>query len=314
MSLLRVANIVKKHGTETVVNNVSFTLERMQKIAIAGETGSGKTTLLRIVAGLGQADSGEVLFEDRPVKGVNEKLMAGYKGIAYLSQHFELRNNYRVEEELMYANNLLKDSFDALVDVCHIKHLLGRQCQTLSGGERQRVALARLITQTPKLLLLDEPFSNMDLIHKTTLKAVVDFASERMRITCMLISHDPLDLLPWADELLVMQNGKIIQRGEPMDVYRSPVNTYVAGLLGKYNLISLELATMLPGGFGRKAYVRPEEIAIVADDAEGLKAKITKVLFYGGHYELEVFIAGQTLIVRTDKPGFMKGEVVNLSI
>ncbi len=111
-----------------------------------------------------------------------------------------------------------------------------------------------------------------------------------------------------------MQNGKIVQRGEPMDVYRSPVNTYVAGLLGKYNLISLELATLLPGGFGRKPYVRPEEIIIVPDDAEGLKAQIKKVLFYGGHYELEVFIGGQTLIVRTEKPGFMKGDIINLAI
>lgn len=314
MSLLSVANVTKRHGADVVVDNVSFTVDPMYKVAIAGETGSGKTTLLRIIAGLGQADSGEVLFQGQKVKGVNEKLMPGHGGIAYLSQHFELNNNYRVEEVLSYSNNLTKESSDALIDVCHIKHLLKRLTQTLSGGERQRVALARLLTFTPKLLLLDEPFSNMDLIHKTTLKAVVAFASERMGITCMLISHDPADLLPWADELMIMQNGKVIQRGAPMDVYRSPVNTYAAGLLGKYNLINLELATQLPGGYSRKPYVRPEEISIVAADAGGLKSVIQRVLFYGGHYELEVAIAAQTLIVRTDKPGYMRGEVVYISL
>ncbi len=314
MSLLSVSNIYKKHGEEVVVNNVSLTLEKGQKVAIAGETGSGKTTLMRIIAGLGQADSGEVLFEEKKVKGTSEKLMAGHQGIAYLSQHFELNNNYRVEEIINYANNLTKESSDALIDVCHIRHLLKRVTQTLSGGERQRVALARLITQTPRLLLLDEPFSNMDLIHKNTLKAVIEFASGRMGITCMLISHDPYDLLPWADELFVMQNGRIVQRGAPIDVYRSPINTYVAGLLGKYSLITLELATSLPGGYSRKPYIRPEEIFIVENDAESLPARIQKVLFYGSYYDLEVAIANQILTVRTEKPGFMEGEVVYIKL
>ncbi len=100
MSLLTVTGINKKNNGDFLLKDISFIQEPLQKIAIAGETGAGKSTLMRIIAGLGQADSGTVFFEDKKVKGVDEKLMAGHPGIAYLSQHFELNNNYRVEEIL----------------------------------------------------------------------------------------------------------------------------------------------------------------------------------------------------------------------
>lgn len=314
MSLLAVNNIIRKHGEETVVNNISFTLDKGERLAIAGETGSGKTTLLRIIAGLGQADSGEVLFEGSRVKGVNEKLMPGHAGIAYLSQHFELNNNYRVEEIIDYANKLTPNETAQLMNVCRISHLKKRLTQTLSGGEKQRVALARLLTYKPRLLLLDEPYSNMDQIHTHILKNVVDAVGEQLDITCMLISHDPEDILPWADEVMIMQQGRIVQSGSPMAVYRHPRNEYAAGLLGKYNVLTLTLSMTLPDR-QYSAFIRPEDIVIVEPGAENaLQGWIHRVNFYGSHYELEVLAEGQKLYVRTIREDVMEGDIVWLKV
>lgn len=313
MSLLAVNNITKKHGTETVVNNISFTLDEGERIAIAGETGSGKTTLLRIIAGLGQADSGEVLFEGKKVRGVNEKLMPGHAGIAYLSQHFELNNNYRVEEVIEYANKLTPNETAQLVDVCHIGHLQKRLTQTLSGGEKQRVALARLLTYKPRLLLLDEPYSNMDQIHTHVLKNVVDVVGEQLGITCMLISHDPEDILPWADEVFIMRQGRIVQSGSPMAVYRHPQNEYAAGLLGKYNVLTLTLSMTLPDR-QYSAFIRPEDILIVNEPGNAIRGRIHRINYYGSHYELIIIAEGQKLFAITNREDLTEGEEVWLRV
>lgn len=128
-----------------MLQNVGFRQRRFEKLAVAGETGSGKSTLLKIVAGLTQPGEGEVLFEGQKVRGPEEKLLPGHPGIAYLSQHFELRNSYRVEEELEYASKMPAEQSRHVYEVCRVAHLLKRWTNQLSGGERQRIALARLL-------------------------------------------------------------------------------------------------------------------------------------------------------------------------
>src|SRR5687767_2904429 len=171
MSLLQLNGIGKRIGSRYVLKNISFIQHPSEKIAIAGETGSGKTTLLKIIAGFIQADEGEVMFEGEKIKGPQERLIPGHPHIAYLSQHFELRNNYRVEEVLEYANTLPPEESKRLYEICHISHLLQRKTDQVSGGEKQRIALAKLLTTSPRLLLLDEPFSNLDMRHRNVLKS-----------------------------------------------------------------------------------------------------------------------------------------------
>src|SRR5258706_9094063 len=173
MAFLNVSGISKKEGQWFSVKDINFVQEQFQKIAIAGETGSGKTTLLKMIAGLMQPDAGEIVFKGEKVLGPYEKLIPGHRRIAYLSQHFELRNNYRVEEELESKNLLTDKEADEIYSVCRIRHLLKRKTDQLSGGERQRIVLARLLTSSPELLLLDEPFSNLDAIHKNIIKSVI---------------------------------------------------------------------------------------------------------------------------------------------
>ncbi len=310
MDLLTVTNITKKYGADFLLNDISFVQRPLQNIAIAGETGSGKTTLMQIIGGLGQADGGVVLFEGRQVKGLTEKLMPGHPGIAYLSQHFELPKKYRVAELLAYANKLADKASAELYAICRIDHLLHRWSHTLSGGEKQRIALAKLLTESPRLLLLDEPYSNMDLIHKQVLKAVVDDVHDRLGVTCMLISHDAEDILPWADEILVMQHGNIIQRDSPLNIYRHPITEYTAGLFGKYNLLSPTLSGLLETN---RQYIRPEELALTMP-ANGIPVTIQKILFMGSHYELQVAYNSEMLTVACQHCDLKTGDSVTLSV
>lgn len=324
MSLLNVSKIRKEEGKNTVLKGVSFTQQRFQKIALAGESGAGKSTILKIIAGLVQADTGEVVFEQKRVLGPYEKLIPGHPGIAYLSQHFELRNSYRVEEVLGYANALSDEEAETIYDVCRISHLLKRRTDQVSGGERQRIAMARLLITSPGLLLLDEPFSNLDLIHKNILKSVISDIGDRLKITCMLASHDPLDTLSWADEILVLKGGQILQKGSAEQVYKQPVNEYVAGLFGKYNLISpagIKDFLGLPGIKlnGKSLLIRPENFKIITDDQplienQPLKGQVNKVIFLGSSYEIEVLLPENIVTVKAGTCKFVKGDTVYISL
>lgn len=221
---------------QVALDHITFTHRKGRRLAIIGETGSGKSNLLKIIGGLAATTEGSVWFEGRRVLGPLERLIPGEPGIAYLSQHFELWHNYHVNEVLSYANDLTPRETAELYRLCHIDHLLQRRTDQLSGGERQRIALARLLVHPPRLLLLDEPFSNLDMIHKRILKKVIADSAARFDITCILVSHDPHDILSWAHELLVLRDARLIQQGSPIEVYTRPIDEYCAALLGDYTL------------------------------------------------------------------------------
>lgn len=320
MSLLKVSAISKAQEGAFILKDISFEQQRFQHIAIAGETGSGKSTLLKVIGGLAQPDSGEVLFEQVRVKGPNEVLIPGQPGVAYLSQYFELRHNYWVEEILSYANKLTDEEAANIYAICRIDHLFRRRTDQLSGGEKQRIALARLLTTSPRLLLLDEPFSNLDMIHKQLLKSVIDDISEKLEITCMLISHDPQDILSWADTVFLMKEGQIVQQGPPQQVYNQPVNEYAAGLLGKYNLIPAARAkgfAGLPGvqDNGKSIFIRPEHFMIVPGQTGALSGKIASVTFWGSYYDVKVQLSTKDVItLRTLANNLKKGGSVHVTV
>ncbi len=319
MALLKVSEIRRQEGDRLVLRDISFTQPQLQKIAIAGASGSGKSTLLKIIAGLIQTDAGEIIFENKRVKGPYEKLIPGHPEIAYLSQQFELRNNYRVEEILSYANTLLPGQAETLYEVCRISHLLKRRTDELSGGEKQRIALARLLTTSPKLLLLDEPFSNLDLIHKNILKSVIRDIGDRLNITCTLVSHDPGDTLPWADKIFIMKDGQIIQTGSPAEIYQRPVTEYAAALFGKYNVLSEpQLRTLLNLAAAemnaKNLFIRPEHFKIVAAEERSLKGKVNAVYFFGSYYEIEIMLSENKITVKTDGYPPSVGDAVYVSL
>lgn len=319
MALLKVAGLNKQEKGKFTVKDIHFVQQPFQKIAIAGETGSGKTTLLKMIAGLIQSDTGEIQFENKRVAGPYEKLIPGHPGIAYLSQHFELRNNYRVEEELEAVNKLSEKDANELYNICRIEHLLKRKTNELSGGERQRIVLARLLTISPKLLLLDEPFSNLDAVHKSIIKSVINDISSELNVTCTMVSHDALDILSWADKLLVMKDGELIQEGTPEQIYKQPANEYCAGLFGEYNLIhsnNSKIFAAIPriNLNGKQLLIRPEHFNITTTGNNALAGTIQNILFWGSYYTIDVLIDQQLIRVKTNNDQFVIGDTVYLSL
>ena len=276
------------------------------KLAISGETGSGKSTLLKIIAGLVNPDSGNVYFSGERIKRVpEEKLIPGHLGIAYLSQHFELPNHLRIEQVLAYASELSEERATDVFRICRIDSFLKRKTNELSGGEKQRVALAKLLVSSPRLLLLDEPFSNLDLSLKSTLKDVVEDLSRELGITSILVSHDPSDVLSWADEILVLQSGRVVQKQITFSVYNQPVNEYVAGLLGYYSMIT--------DVSGARSMVRPEWI-LIDKESKTKKAQILGTKYFGSYTDLMLDTPDGKLLARVCDHNFKAGELVTFSI
>jgi iron(III) transport system ATP-binding protein len=351
MSLLEVRNISRFDGRNLVLNDISFDQQHRQKLAIAGETGSGKSTLVKIIAGFIQPDNGSVFYNGEKVLGPLEKLIAGHPKIGYLSQHFELRNNYIIDDLLDYSNKLTRPEADKIFQVCQIDHLLSRKTSQLSGGEKQRVALARLLVTNPSLLILDEPYSNLDLIHRHVIKKVIEDLSEEFDITCTLISHEPEDVLSWADELLIIKDGNIVSSGSPKDLYQNPSDLYTAGLLGNYYVLNERNLTELGVGnlnqpdnlnnenvserlnnkddFAEKRNInykifRPEHFSIYNKPEEEhisnsplinyINAEITGINYYGHYYEYILSANGQQLSCYSNEDNHKKGSFVKIRL
>ena len=317
MALLEVQNISKRMPGGLEIKNISFCQGFSKKIAIVGASGAGKTTLLKMIAGLVQPDSGIILFNNQPVTGPINNLMPGHPEIAYLSQHYELLNNYRVRELIWFKNKLAIEEAKNIFEICRISHLTERKTDELSGGEKQRIALCMLLGKSPKMLVLDEAFSNLDPIHTKTLKSVLEAVTVQLQITCLLTSHDPDDTLPWADEILVMQNGEIVQQGSPEELYCQPENEYVAAMFGNYNLFDAELVELFidTKGLavkGKCMIVRPEHLTITNSD--GVSGIVVKTTFKGSFYDVEVLMGAITVISRTIQNNWKEGDEVAVKI
>jgi ABC-type sulfate/molybdate transport systems ATPase subunit len=233
MPELIVEQISRTEKDRVTLHEISFSMKKGEKIGLMGETGSGKTTLLKIIAGLIQPTTGSVIYQDKRVKGPDEVLLPGHPHIGYLSQHFELLNNYYVEEILEMHNKTSDKAAEHLYKLCKIDHLLRRRTNELSGGERQRISLAKNLISNPSLLLLDEPFSNLDGINKKIIHQVLADIFNENPLSCIMVSHNPDELLSWADRLMILKEGKLIQMDETQAVQSDPINSYVTQIIGK---------------------------------------------------------------------------------
>jgi ABC-type sugar transport system ATPase subunit len=315
MELLQVIEISKVTGERVLLEQTSLTITSGSKIAIMGETGSGKSTLLKIMAGLIAPSSGEVRLNGKRLENPTEQLIPGHPKIAYLSQHFELRNNYRVIELLEMTAKLEADACSNIIDLCRISHLLQRKTHEISGGERQRIALARLLLGNPDLLLLDEPFSNLDMVNKLIVREVLQEISTTLHLTCVMVSHHPEDVLPWAETVIIMQKGRIIQKDTPQMVYNQPFNSYTASLTGLNNPLlpgEEELAQALRLNKNLPNWIRPENLKIIQKEDAGANGLIQSVTFCGHFWLNRVNMGYRDLIVISEQSDFQVGQEVSV--
>jgi ABC-type sugar transport system ATPase subunit len=210
---------------------------------------------------------------------------------------------------------IAREEAEKIYTACQITHLLEKDTRALSGGEKQRVALAKLLLRSPKLLLLDEPFSNLDYIHKHIIKHVIEDVEQKLGTTVMLVAHDPVDVLSWAQRVCVLRNGKIVQEAEPRTIYHHPDDTYVAGLFGAYSLITSE-NWPIPNKttFTRlsdKLMIRPEHFVI---SKGGVSGRVATVRYCGAYDQVEIKIKKEVVLMNTPVGKLSVGKKVSMAI
>lgn len=314
MYLINVVGLSRIEQGNYTVKDIHFQQKRGEKLAIVGETGSGKTTLLRMIAGLLQPNSGGVFLGNERILGPNDKLIPGHKKIAYLSQYFELQNNYWVHELMDYANELTQEEANELYNICRITHLLKRRTDQLSGGERQRIALARLLTTSPELLLLDEPFSHLDAHHKRIMKSVLHDLATHKNLSCIMVTHEAVDVLSWADQVMVLKQGSIIQKGSPDHLYNNPTDLYAAGLLGDFNHFPTTIVPHLEyiNHYKPFVWIRPEHVHLGEYGTGDINGVVSEVQYWGAFYLIGVKVQDHIIWARTTSNYWKEGWELSL--
>jgi ABC-type Fe3+/spermidine/putrescine transport system ATPase subunit len=168
------------------------------------------------------------------------------------------------------------------------------------------VALARLLITSPRLLLLDEPFSNLDTAHKNIMLSVIEDLGEKLDVTCLAVLHDPADILSWADIIIVMKEGNIVQQGTPKEIYHHPLNEYVAALFGPYTIL-------IDPSITQKRLIRPENIIISNHATDGMSGIVRKILFRGNNYLVEIKSGEQLITAQVSEVNFSEGDRVYIS-
>ena len=253
---LRIENLRKIFEENRGIEKINFSIEKGELISLLGPSGCGKTTLLNIIGGFLKPDNGKIYLEDRDITDIPPEK----RDISTVFQSYALFPHMNVLENikygLKYKKLTKKEQNELALEYLKIVGLDGyekKSIQELSGGQQQRVALARALVLYPKILLLDEPFSNLDAKLKISMREELKELQKNLKISMIFVTHDQEEALSISDKVVVMNNGRIEQIGTPEEIYYSPINEYVANFIGKSNFILKD---------GIKKLIRPENIKI----------------------------------------------------
>ena len=289
--VISVQHLTKQYQNtqQSGIRDISFDIESGQIIAILGESGSGKSTLLKCMYGLLKVDAGQVLFHGNRVKGPDEQLIPGHKEMKMVTQDFSLNIYAKVYDNIasMLSNTDVKGKQEKTIQMMehlNIQHLRDKKITELSGGEQQRVAIAKALISNTSLLLLDEPFSQVDALLKNQLRADIKRIVAETGVTVVLVSHDPADGLFLADKLLLIKDGQLVQQGPPEQVYNHPEQVYTARLLGNANVLSTADAEKLGiTSTGQEVLIYPEWVELKSSWSS--RRFEVKDVYYKGFYE-----------------------------
>ena len=316
--ILEIKNITKAFDGETVLNNISLDIYDNEFLTLLGPSGCGKTTLLRIISGFVQPDEGDVVFMGEDIT----ELPPHKRNVNTVFQKYALFPHLNVYENIAFPlreKKVPKDEIDKKVkEMLKLVMLSGfekRNVTSLSGGQQQRVAIARALVNHPKVLLLDEPLSALDLKLRKDMQQELKNIQKSTGITFIFVTHDQEEALSMSDTIVVMSEGVIQQIGTPVDIYNEPENAFVADFIGESNIIdgvmledgkarfSGQTFTCLDKGFAPKEpvdiVIRPEDVDIVPVEKGMLEGVVTSVTFMGVHYEIIVDVKGFKWMIQT---------------
>ncbi len=298
--LLNVRNLYFGYSSANLLfRNINISVDKGKIIALAGESGCGKSTLLNIIYGLIDWQSGEIYLEDERIFGPKANIVPGEKSMKLVSQHYDLMPYLTVTENIgkFISNTNLaekQEKIAELLKVVALEDYANVLPKNLSGGQQQRVAIARALAIMPKLLLLDEPFSNLDYSRKMELRERLFSYAKEHDLSVIISTHEIQEVLPWVDQIIVLQEGRLIQDDSAEETFNNPYNAYVAKLLGEVNTVSDEQKVDL--GIS-KNYFFPHKVTL---QENGQEAEVLESRFAGKHFWNKILVKNTPLIMYSD--------------
>ena len=318
--IIELKNICKAFDGEQVLSNIDLFIHDKEFVTLLGPSGCGKTTTLRIIGGFENPDSGELLFDGKPIADVPP-----YKrNVNTVFQKYALFPHLNVYENIAFGLRIskvkeeeIRKRVKEMLELVNLRGFERRNVTMLSGGQQQRVAIARALINHPKVLLLDEPLGALDLKLRKDMQNELKNIQHKTGITFIYVTHDQEEALSMSDTVVVMADGKIQQIGTPTDIYNEPINAFVADFIGESNIIdgimlqdykvkfAGQIFECLDKGFDKNeaidVVVRPEDVDVVSPEKGMLTGVVTSVTFKGVHYEIIVDIKGfKWMIQSTD--------------
>lgn len=328
--LIHLENVAKSFGNLLVLDEIDLTIYESEFITLLGPSGCGKTTMLRIIGGFEQPDTGRILFDGNDIT----RLPPNRRPINTVFQKYSLFSHMNVEENIAFGPKIAGKSADYIRDkvkyalkLVNLEGFEKHDVTKLSGGQQQRIAIARAVVNEPKVLLLDEPLSALDLKLRRAMRRELVRINKETGITFIFVTHDQEEALSMSDRVVVMNQGYIQQVGTPENVYNEPENAFVADFIGDSNIIDgIMIRDRVVEIFGREypcvdegfpencpvdVQIRPEDIKLSPPKPDSLNGIVTRVVFWGMSYDIEVEADGFEWLIQSTT-GRTVGERVNL--
>ena len=296
-----VENVYKNFGDFAALDNVSLEVPSGSLTALLGPSGGGKSTLLRVIAGLEQPDKGLVVLDGQDLTASP----ARERGVGFVFQHYAAFKHMTVRDNVAYGLKIrkkpkaeIKSRVDELLELVHLDGFAHRYPAQLSGGQRQRMALARALAVEPKVMLLDEPFGALDATVRKELRAWLRRLHEDVHVTTIFVTHDQEEAMEVAEQIVVLNQGRIEQEGTPRDLYETPANEFVMSFVGPVNRLDGH-------------YIRPHDIDIVVDPSDNeAEAMIDRIIHLGFEVRVELTVHdGSPIYVQLTQPQLQQLEL-----
>ena len=290
---LDIQKLVKYYNKDNpIIKELDFSVKKGEFVSFIGESGSGKTTFLKCLAGLEKINSGRITLNNKVLNDKDVFIKQHLRKIGFIFQdyplfpHLNVFDNIKINLKQSYFKNI-----DYYTELLGLGSLLKRFPHELSGGEQQRVSIARALVREPDLLLMDEPFSNLDSAIKSKIQDEIYKILKKTNTTTILVTHDIKDTFDISDKLLVFKAGIAQQFDNPEEMYCNPVNCYCAEILGDLNKINID---------NRNLFIRPENINLV--EKSKYKIKVEKISFLGKEYKIQANFNGDSIYFYNSKP------------